>query len=65
MRDTHTCTVLRKTDDGILSASVEELRAPLGLIDTDETDVLGVCRLWVAVDDIPTSSRSDVTQSVG
>jgi hypothetical protein len=42
---THTSTVLRKTDDRVLSAAVEEVRAALGLIDTDEADILGICRL--------------------
>ena len=65
MRHTHTRTVLRKTDDRVLGASVEELRAPLGGIDTDEADVLGVCRFRVAVEDIPTRSGGDITQRVG
>lgn len=60
-----TGTVLGKTDDGILSTAVEELRTALGLVDTDEADVLGISRLWIAVDDIPASSGGDVTQRVG
>ena len=65
MKNIHTCTVLRKTDNRILGASVEELRASLCRIDTDKADVLGVCRFRVAAEDIPTRSGGDVTQGVG
>jgi len=64
-RDIHTSTALGKADDRVLSAAFEELRAALGLIDTDEADVLGVFRRLVAVEDLPTSSFGDVTQGVG
>jgi hypothetical protein len=64
-RDIHTTTVLRKTDDRVLGASFEKVRAPLGRIDADETDVLGICRLGVAAEDLPTSSGGDITQDVG
>ena len=41
------------------------MRAVFGLIDTDEADILGICRLRVTVEDLPTSSGGDVTQGVG
>jgi hypothetical protein len=62
---TPTSTVLGETDDRVLSTAVVELRTALGLVDTDEADVLGISRFWIAVDDIPTSSGGDVTQSIG
>jgi hypothetical protein len=61
VREIRTSTTLRKTDDRVLSAPIEQMRAALGLIDTDEADVLGICRLLVAVENLPTSSRRDVT----
>ena len=64
-RDTHTGTALGKADDRVISAAFEELRAALLPIDTNEADVLGVCRLLVAVEDLPTGSGGDVTQGVG
>jgi hypothetical protein len=64
MRDIRTSTFLGKTDDRVLSAPVEEMRAALDLVDTDEADVLGICRLLVAVEELPTSSRGYVTQDV-
>lgn len=62
---THTSTALGKTDDRVLSASIEEVGAALGRIDTNEADVLGISRFRVAVQDVPTRSGSDITQSVG
>ena len=64
-RDTHTSTALGEADNCVISTTFEELRAALGLIDADEADVLGVCRLRVAVEDLPTSSGGDITQGVG
>ena len=65
MRDRHTSTVLREADDRVLSATVEEVRALIGMTDTDEADILGIYRLRVAVEDLPTSSGGNVTQGVG
>jgi len=42
-KGTHTGTALRKPDDRVLSAAVVEVRTALGLINTDEANVLGVC----------------------
>ena len=42
-RGTHTSTVLRKPDNRVLDAAAEELRAALGLVDTNEADVLWIC----------------------
>jgi hypothetical protein len=64
-RDIHTSTAIRKTDDRVLGATVEEMRAALGPVDADEANVLGVCRLLVAVEDLPTSGGGYVTQNVG
>jgi hypothetical protein len=63
-RGLHTSTVRRKTDDRVLSAAVEELRAALCLVGTNQANILGISRLRVAVEDLPTGSGSDVTQSV-
>ena len=62
--DTHASTVLRKPDDRVLSAAVEEVGTALVFIDTNEADVLGICCLRVAVEDLPTSSGGNVTQNV-
>ena len=63
--DTHTSTALGKTDNRVISAAFEEVRATLLLIDANEADVLGVCRLLVAVEDLPTGSGGDITQGLG
>jgi hypothetical protein len=64
-RDTHTGTALRKADDRVISSAFEEVRTALGRIDTNEADILGVCRFRVAVENLPTSSGGDITQGVG
>ena len=64
-RDTQTGTALRKANDRVIGAAFKEVRAPLLLIDTNEADVLGVCRFLVAVEDLPTGSGGNITQGVG